>query len=63
MPTEAKPKLRRYICALCNTRCVSERPDAEAMAEYEALFGHKVPADAPIVCDVCWQRMKDAGAV
>jgi hypothetical protein len=45
-----------YVCAKCGESCVSTRPDAEAVAEYEKTYG--VPIDATsvdVICDDCFK--------
>ena len=45
-------------CAACKGVFETTRPDDEAVAEYEALWGHAPEADAcEVVCDDCYHAM------
>jgi len=46
-----------YTCAHCHETFESDRPDEEAAAEKEAVFGTPHTADDLTVCDDCYQRM------
>lgn len=50
-----------FTCAACNGTFLKVRPDAEANAEAEQLWGvadaSTKPAQMAIICDVCFQAM------
>jgi len=47
----------RYRCAQCGGEFESDRPDEEAAAEKQAVFGTPHTVDDPVVCEECYQRM------
>ncbi len=49
---------RTFLCALCGDVFKSERPEAEARAECQEIFGDVPDADSAIVCDACWQKIR-----
>jgi hypothetical protein len=48
-----------YTCCQCGEVYLKTRPDGEAMAEFEELFPNET--EPAIVCDDCWQAMREKG--
>jgi DNA-directed RNA polymerase subunit RPC12/RpoP len=51
--------VREFVCALCGGTFESERPDEEAWAEAEELWG-KDAGPMEIVCEHCFEEMTHA---
>jgi len=50
---------RTYTCADCGEKCLSNWEDADAVTEYEKVFGLKFNrAQVAEVCDDCYQRLR-----
>lgn len=44
----------KFICAICDEKCESTRPDEEAQKEFEETFGEDA-VDPGLVCDECYK--------
>jgi hypothetical protein len=48
-----------YTCAQCGDECISDRPDGQAVAEYEARHREAFdPAQTIQVCEECFRRFE-----
>jgi hypothetical protein len=47
---------RQYRCTVCGGEFVSERPDGDAIAESDRLFGGE-SQDWAVLCDVCFKQV------
>lgn len=50
---------KTYTCAHCGEKCLSNWEDADAVAEYEKVFGLKFDrSKVAELCDDCYQRLR-----
>ena len=51
-----------FVCALCGGTFNKGRPDEEAIAEMEEIFGPVPESERAIICDDCYQKIHPARA-
>jgi len=50
---------RTYTCDACGEKCLSNWEDADAVTEYEKVFGLKFDRETVAeVCDDCYRRLR-----
>ena len=59
MAKEKKLGTNEYRCDMCGKTYGKEISDKEAVSEKEELFGDMPMDDMAIVCDDCWNKLKD----